>query len=443
MNVLQSDAIVGRVPDGTLASRSATRALVILWLVNVVALIDRVQLPTLLQPIKLEFGLNDAQLGVLTGAAFGLTYAVAALPLAWLADRFLRSRVMSGALLLWGAMTALSGISSSYWHLLLARVGLAAGEAGFTPIAHSILADSYPPRRLGWAIGVETSGGMVGIMAGMGLAGWVGAALGWRAALMIASVPALLLSAVVLFRLSDPPRREIGLPGAGTIGTGMTGSGTVGSRATGLRFCLSYRFVCLVVVAVLNSVMTTGWVQWLPSFFIRSHGLDLRWTGTLVGITTGLGLLVGSLLGGLVSSRLAGGGVWVRNMFCAGVCVAVAPCFVAALWSPSVLVAFTFVTASTILGGMLAPFIFSQIQEVTNSQHRARAVAIAMMFVTIGSYAVMPVLVGGLSDRLAPTWGTASLKGALTALAVAPLVAAGVFAMLGAVRRASVGERFT
>src|SRR3546814_416735 len=125
-------------PDQIGAKKGAYRVLAILTAVNIVSLFDRVQLAALAQPIKEEFHLSDTQLGMLTGMAFGLTYAVAALPLAWLSDRWNRSRLLTIALIFWSAMTGLAGLAQSFWHLFLTRVGVAAGEAAFTPTAHSL-----------------------------------------------------------------------------------------------------------------------------------------------------------------------------------------------------------------------------------------------------------------------------------------------------------------
>ncbi len=400
----------------------AARTLVLLSLISFVSLVDRMQIPTLLQPIKAEFRLNDSQLGLLSGAAFGLTYAAATLPLAWLADRYSRRRLLAAALAFWALMTAASGTARTFGHLILSRVGVAAGEASFTPTAHSVLADIYPPSRLGWAIGLETSGGTLGIMAGMSLAGLVAGELGWRAAMVVASVPALLMAVVVIMFLPDPPRKRV--PSVPRM---------VGRAATFNWF--GGRYVGLVVLAILNSVMSTGWAQWMPSFFQRSHGLAIGQVGPAVGIATGLGLLFGSIAGGYASAVTARRSPRAPHLFCATVCALVAPSFALTLWLPSVTLALLLTAVSACLVGMLAPFIFADIQAICPPGSRARAVAVAMTLVTIGSYAVMPPLVGALSDLLRPQLGADSLRGALAFIILAPVAGSSIFLWLSGATR--------
>ncbi len=403
----------------------AGRTLVLLSLISFVSLLDRMQIPTLLQPIKVEFGLSDSQVGLLSGAAFGLTYTAATLPLAWLADRYSRRYLLAAALAFWACMTAASGAARTFGHLVLSRVGVAAGESAFTPTAHSVLADVYPPSRLGWAIGLETSGGTLGIMAGMSLAGLVSAALGWRAAMVVASVPALLMALAVIVFLPDPPRSRVPSVAQGAM------------RAAPFRW-FGRRYVALVLLAILNSVMSTGWAQWMPAFFQRSHGLLIGQVGPAVGIATGLGLLFGSIAGGYASAVTARRSRRAPHLFCAAVCALIAPSFALTLWLPSVAPALLLTGVSAFLVGMLAPFIFADIQAICDPTNRARAVAVAMTLVTIGSYAVMPPLVGAMSDELRPQLGADSLRGALAFVILAPVAGSVLFLWVGGAARQEV-----
>jgi predicted MFS family arabinose efflux permease len=400
--------------------RGAVSALVILTIINFVSLFDRVQISALAHPIKVEFGLSDTQVGMLTGLAFGLTYATAAIPLAWLSDRGNRSRLLAGALLFWSAMTAFAGLAQSFWHLFATRVGVAAGEAAFTPTAHSILADYYPPRRRALAIGIETSGVSLGIMGGMAAAGWVGSEYGWRYAMFVAGVPGLIMALVTWIWLREPAR------------TSRIAAAAIPPAQGRSRFHWAGRgYGWLVVVAVCNSIMTTGWTQWLPSFFIRTYDLPLSTVGVSVGVASGLGLTCGSILGGWVSARADAANAGSQFRLCILISLAVVPLYGLALWSPTPALGFFGVFVSTVAAGMLAPFIFAGIQNACDPDFRARAVAFALMFVTIGSYGIMPVAVGALSDVLTPAFGQDSLRAALSSLMAVPFVAAFVFARIG------------
>ncbi len=66
---------------------------------------DRQILAILIQPIKEDLRLSDAQLGVLSGFAFTMFYTMLGIPIARRADRGKRSRIITGSLALFSVMT--------------------------------------------------------------------------------------------------------------------------------------------------------------------------------------------------------------------------------------------------------------------------------------------------------------------------------------------------
>ena len=118
--------------------------LAVLFVVYVFNFIDRQILAILLQPIKEDLQVSDTAMGFLTGFAFAVFYAIAGLPLARVADRWVRRSLIALSLATWSLMTAASGLSRNFTDLALARVGVGVGEAGCTPPAHSLLSDYFP-----------------------------------------------------------------------------------------------------------------------------------------------------------------------------------------------------------------------------------------------------------------------------------------------------------
>ncbi len=400
------------------AKSGARTALIVLTAVNFVCLYDRVQISALVQPIKEEFGFSDTQMGLLSGTAFGLTFAAAAIPLGWLSDRSNRVKLLSVALTFWSAMTALAAFAQGFWHLVLCRVGVAAGEASFTPTAHSILADYYPPQKRGLAIGIETAGATIGIMSGLAMAGWLAGAFGWRVALLAAGLPGIALAIVLALKVRDPGR-GVATPTQAPDGPRPP----LSSRVTGA-------YGLLVVAAICNSTMTTGWTHWLPAFFIRTHDLSISVVGASVGVASGLGLTLGHIGGGWLSAASAARGNNVPFLWCAAIVLGTLPGYALAIWAPHPMLALAGVFCSTTVAGMMAPFIFGAIQNSCDPHFRARAVAFALTFVTIGSYAIMPLVIGGLSDLFGATHGDHSLRMALNAFLLVPLVASGIYLLI-------------
>ena len=123
-------------------SKYVLGVLVVVYIFN---FIDRQILTILVQPIKEDLQVSDSEIGFLIGTAFALFYATLGMPIARLADRKSRTVIISIALALWSGMTALSGLVQSFWQLALARVGVAVGEAGCSPAAHSMISDIFSP----------------------------------------------------------------------------------------------------------------------------------------------------------------------------------------------------------------------------------------------------------------------------------------------------------
>ena len=204
-------------------------ALGVLVLVYMLNFIDRQILSILANDIKADLGLTDADLGFLYGTAFAIFYALFGIPLGRLADGWHRTRLFSLSLALWSLMTTLSGLAQNAATLTFARVGVGVGEASATPAAYSLIADWFPARLRGTAIGLYSSG----LFVGSGLSLMIGGAIveawnrafpngdaplglaGWQAAFIGVGLPGLLLALWVL-SLREPVRGEIdGMPSPG------------------------------------------------------------------------------------------------------------------------------------------------------------------------------------------------------------------------------------
>ena len=176
-------------------------ALGMLMLAYTANYVDRQILSILLQPIKMELGLSDTQLGFLSGITFALFYATLGIPIAVWADRGNRRNIISLALTVFSGMTVVCGSVTSFAQLALARIGVGVGEAGSSPPAHSMISDMFPPEKRASAMGVYSLGINIGILIGFLVGGWVSQWYGWRAAFYVVGVPGLLIALLVRFTL--------------------------------------------------------------------------------------------------------------------------------------------------------------------------------------------------------------------------------------------------
>ncbi|HVK42519.1 MAG TPA: MFS transporter, partial [Phenylobacterium sp.] len=151
--------------------------------------IDRTIISTIGQAIKVDLKLTDTQLGLLGGLAFALLYTTLGIPIARLAERRSRVNIITIAIIVWSGFTALCGLATNFFQLMLFRVGVGVGEAGLSPPAHSLISDYFEPKRRASALSIYSFGIPLGTMFGAVAGGWIAQNLDWRMAFMLVGLP--------------------------------------------------------------------------------------------------------------------------------------------------------------------------------------------------------------------------------------------------------------
>jgi MFS family permease len=186
------------------------------------AYIDRQVIALLVGPIKADLGLNDVEVSLLGGFAFVLFYTIMGIPLGRLTDRTNRVRLIAVGIFFWSLMTMTCGLARSFTQLFLARVGVGVGEATLSPAALSIIADYFPPKKLGTATSVYLTGSWIGTGLAFILGGavidfvgdvdsvsmWIlGDVKPWQLVFIVVGAPGTLLSLLTL-TVREPHRRQ-------------------------------------------------------------------------------------------------------------------------------------------------------------------------------------------------------------------------------------------
>src|SRR5271154_328645 len=136
--------------------------------------------------------LTDTQLGNLGGFYFAMFYTFWGIPLAWLADRTNRVRIVAAACALWSLFSAGCGLAGNYSILAACRMGVGVGEAGGSPPSYSLLADYFPRQRRGTALAIYSIGVPLGSAVGSAIGGWMAAHYGWRSAFLLVGGPGVI-----------------------------------------------------------------------------------------------------------------------------------------------------------------------------------------------------------------------------------------------------------
>ncbi|MBI0475982.1 MFS transporter [Sphingomonas sp. MA1305] len=386
----------------TTRPRYPALVLAMLLLVYTFNFLDRQILGILAQPIKQDLGLSDAQFGAVGGLAFALLYSGLGVPLAYLADRTSRSRVIAGALTVWSVFTALCGLATGYWQLFLCRLGVGVGEAGGVAPSYALIADYYPPERRARALAIYSLGIPVGLAAGTLLGAYIAALVEWRTAFLVVGIAGVILAPIFLWIVRDAPRE------AGTAAAPQPVGAVFAILAGKPTFWL------LAFAASFSSLCGYGLALWTPSILMRSFDFGLIETGQFMGSLLLIGGTIGVFAGGWLADRLGTGNRgWYARLPAIAWLIS-APTFAAGFLSPSPWVAWPLLLIPNALNILWLGPITTAVQHLVPRSMRATASASFLLINNLIGMGVGPLLMGRLSDALKATHGVDALRYAAT-----------------------------
>ena len=365
--------------------------------------VDRTILTLLVAPIRASLQISDTQLSLLHGLAFAVFYTFLGVPIARLADRGNRTRIIMAGVAVWSVMTALCGMARTFGQLFLARVGVGVGEAALSPAAYSIISDYFKGNALTRALSLYTSA----IYIGAGLALMIGGAV-------IATVPALDLPLVGHLEPWQVVFVAVGLPGLlvsllmlTVREPARTGLSSAAKAGESLPLSLVIRHLSdrrgaygfLMIGFAVHSLMWNGAMAWIPTYFIREYG----WTPNSVGLRFGAVLLVvgtvGIISGGLLSGWLRSRGNIDANPRVGVISAAIGlPTGVAASLGLGADLSLVLFAAFVFAGAMPYGAAATAFQEITPNQMRAQVTAIYFFFLNLAGIGLGPTMVALCTD---------------------------------------------
>lgn len=377
--------------------------LVVVYIFN---FLDRQIVTILAEPIKVDLGLNDTQIGLMSGLAFALFYTILGIPLARLADRARRVDIITVALVVWSGMTALCGMAQNFSQMLAARIGVGIGEAGCSPAAHSLIADYYPPEKRASALSIYALGIPIGSIIGLLTGGWVAEFYGWRVAFFVVGVPGILLAVIFRLTIREPLR-------------GMHDAAAAQNQeqpplGETLKALMQNKTLFHIAMGgSLTAFAGYGLGQWLPAYFIRIHELGIAETATYFGLVIGVASAIGTFMGGSIADRFALKDpriyVWLPG---AGVLLAF-PFYVAAMLNDNPYVAIAILVIPGFLTSLWMGPVFGTVQNIAPMRARALASALLLFALNIIGLGLGPLMVGIMSDMLSGPYPEDSLRYAI------------------------------
>lgn len=386
---------------GPEASPRAMGILLFLTLLNILNMVDRTLITSFGTVIIADLRLSDSQFGLLTGPIFVFFYSIMGLFMGALADRVHRPRLILAGLVLWSALTAVSGMAKSFAHIGIARLFIGVGESAMAPSALSMIADMFPKAKRGTATGIYYLGVPLGAGGSFIVAGILGPIIGWRNCFFVLGALGLLL-ALLLLLVRDPKR------GAMEEGPAIAEGDQAEDLVSG-----NWRHIIIDVYLVVKSTPALLWtmigavflhipmgaghfaIVWLE----RERGFGLGEISAVYGLIYIIFGTAGTFLGGILSdwyqARFKGG----RVRFSAYLMLGIAP----------LLVSYRFVDPSSSLFyiGMAAGMFsvssfygpaFSTVQDLTPVRLRGVMTGLLLAACNLLGMGIGAMMTGILSD---------------------------------------------
>lgn len=430
-------------------------ATIVLGFLYWMSMLDRFIISLLIDPIKADLGLSDVQFGLLQGLAFVISFSVFGFVFGALADWRDRRRLVFIGVTVWSIASAACGLAHNFWHLLMARAGLGAGEASLNPCATSIISDLFPRERLTFAMSVYSLGATIGSGTALMLGGviiyWVsmlgdvvlpviGPVAHWQMVFFIVGLPGLVF-ALLVFTFPEPVRRGVASTHSARIGgSNKNWIATYGNLLKFMRGHLRF-FYAHYTGFIISSGIVSGCAGWFPVHMMRAHG----WSEAQVGATLGMTLLIagiaGKFLGGLSVDAMYRRGYRDAQLRWFGTCLVIAgPVGVFATVSGNPWLFVGGIGLFTMVLTSLNACAMSSLSMVI--PNRMRGTGVALYFTAAGllggsaGAVLVPLFAGWYSDAdTAIGYGMATLIGI-----GCPIAAIALFSGLKAMRTASVDE---
>ena len=287
------EQVATEIPPATPERSSYQWYVVIICMVAyILSFVDRQILSLMIEPIKADLMLSDTQFSLLQGLAFSLFYAFMGVPIAALADKKSRVKIISIGVAFWSLATAACGLSKNFIQMFLARLSVGAGEAALSPAFYSIVADLFPKHKLGRALGVYAIGAFIGSGLAFLIGGYVigllkdvsfvtlpviGEIKTWQLTFMIVGLPGVLLALLMILTVREPERKGLKMDANGVA--------VKASFKNSIGFIKTHKktFFCHFIGFSFYTMMLYSLLGWAPAYYMRHFGLDASQTGYILG----------------------------------------------------------------------------------------------------------------------------------------------------------------
>lgn len=390
--------------------------LALMTLVYFFYLLDRNAIVVTQEAIKVEFGLSDTQIGLVTGILYGGAYALVGLPIGWAIQRAHRVHLLSWLVGLWSATTLFCGLATQFWQLAVARMVVGGAESGGAPVALSILHPMFPGGQRATVSSIFFAGAGLGVVVSFLAGGYIATEYGWRAVFLIYGGPGILLALLIYLTVPETQRPLAAVPAKRS------------SMWADLKILGSNKDLQrLYAGAVLFSACNAGIGVWMVSFLMRVHQLPLSQAAATVSLALGVCGTIGSLAIGFCADRLEvmRRGSLLMLMIAAALMNGFAGVAAALASSTTVAIAFFCLWGLTAL--VYSGPTIAAISEAAPQRLGGLSFSLFAILCNFVGSGLGPLAGGAISDFFHDQMGADSIRPSLVAISLLQLLAAGAY----------------
>ena len=278
--------------------RASNLVLVLLCAMYFITYLDRVNVSTAAVGFGKDFGLSKTQIG-LVFSAFAYPYLVFQIIGGWVSDRFGARRTLIACGLVWGAATALTGLSGGLMSMLLARVLLGLGEGATFPASTTAMSRWIPRDSRGFAQGITHAASRVGNAVAPAAVVAIMAVYGWRASFFVCGVISLAWVGLWALAFTEHPKNHPRI-----TADELASLPEPKAKPTYVPWKhLAKRMAPVMVVYFCYGWTLWLFLSWVPQYFLHSYDLDLKKSAVFASSVFFAGVL-GDTLGGVVTDRI-------------------------------------------------------------------------------------------------------------------------------------------
>jgi MFS family permease len=362
---------------------------ILLFLLYLFDYADRMVVNSMFSYIQNDLGINNFQSGWLVSIIY-LAIGILTFPVSIIIDRWSRTKTVGMMAIVWSMATLLCAFTGNYVQLLMARILIGFGEAGYAPGGSALISGMYPIEKRSKMMGLWNASIPLGSAIGVTMGGIIASTWGWKHAFGIVAVPGLIIAILFLF-VKDYKTVDLSFVDKGNNKVKMEKKDMIKEFLNKPSVLLTYLGMTAIVF------VTTAMIVWLPKFFEQVNGMQPKTAGTLAGAVMMLAL-IGAPMGGVIIDRWRKSQPKARMLF---------PAITTFISAVLLFIAFYFTKGTVQLGVLFLFGIFIMLfiagaaavtQDVIHPGLRATSYAIAVLVQNlIGSFTA-PIVLGRISD---------------------------------------------